>query len=91
MWTIWSTGVTWVDVKVGDFTHDGKTDLAGRAKETGQWWVAQSSASSFTSSLWATWSTGVTWADVQIGDFEGDGTAQITGRALSSGQWWEGL
>src|SRR5262249_7604250 len=49
LWTTWSPAVTWVDVKVGDFT--GATNaltgrpimsIAGRVKESGQWWVAQS-------------------------------------------------
>ncbi len=90
-WTTWSTGVTWVDVKVGDFNGDGKSDIIGRALETGQWWVALSNGSGFTNSRWDTWSTGVTWVDIQVGDFNGDGKSDITGRALESGQWWTGL
>src|SRR5207302_6959088 len=34
LWGTWSTGMTWVDVQIGDFNGDGKTDLTGRAKET---------------------------------------------------------
>jgi hypothetical protein len=90
-WTTWSTGVTWVDVKVGDFNGDGKSDIIGRAFETGQWWVALSNGSGFTNSRWDTWSTSVTWVDIQVGDFNGDGKSDITGRALQSGQWWTGL
>ena len=91
LWDTWSTGVTWLDVKVGDFNGDGKMDIVGRAAEIGQWWVAQSTGSSFTNSLRATWSTRATWVDVQVGDFNGDGKADITGRVLESGQWWAGL
>jgi hypothetical protein len=91
LWGAWNPGVTWVDVRVGDFNHDGKADIIGRVLETGQWWVALSNGSGFTNSLWATWSTAVTWIDVQVGDFNGDGSADIAGRVLQSGQWWVSL
>jgi hypothetical protein len=106
-WATWSTGVTWVDVRVGDFNGDGRSDIIGRAQETGQWWVGLSQADAcsyhppfclhpsiyplFNTTLWTTWSTGVTWADVQVGDFNGDGVSDITGRALETGDWWTGL
>ena len=91
-WDTWSTAVTWVDVKVGDFNGDGKDDIVGRVLQTGRWWVAQSNGSTaFTSSPWGSWSTGVTWVDVQVGDFNGDGKSDITGRALQTGQWNTGL
>jgi hypothetical protein len=91
LWDTWNPGVTWVDVKVGDFNGDSKMDIVGRVLETGQWWVAQSTGSSFTNSLWATWSTAATWVDVQVGDFSGDGKADITGRWLQGGSWWTGI
>jgi hypothetical protein len=87
-WAVWSTGVTWVDVVTGDFNGDGKMDIAGRALQTGQWWVGLSNGTGFNTTLWNTWSTGVTWVDVKVGDFTGDGKADIAGRALESGQWW---
>src|SRR5947199_165880 len=73
LWTTWSTGVTWVDVQVGDFTGDGKADIVGRALESGQWWVNQSTGASFNPHLWTTWANFVTWVDVKVGDFTGDG------------------
>src|SRR5204862_1888942 len=91
LWATWSTGVTWVDVKVGDFNGDGKADIIGRALQYGQWWMNQSSGSSFKISLWSTWSTAVTWVDVKIGDFNGDHQSDIIGRVLQTGQWWGGL
>jgi hypothetical protein len=99
LWATWSAGVpgvehpgvTWVDVQVGDFNGDGKADIAGRVLQSGEWWVATSTGSSFTSSLWATWSPAVTWVDVNVGDFNGDGKADITGRVLQSGQWWTAI
>jgi hypothetical protein len=52
---------------VGDFNGDGKADIIGRYRQTGQWWVAQSTGSLFVNSLWATWNPKVTWVDVQVG------------------------
>jgi hypothetical protein len=88
LWATWSTGVTWVDVNVGDFNGDHKTDIVGRALQTGQWWLGLSTGSSFNGRLWATWSTAVAWVDVKIGDFNGDGTSDIIGRVQRTGQWW---
>jgi hypothetical protein len=70
LWATWSTGLTWVDVQIGDFNGDGKTDITGRVKETGQWQTALSNGSTaFNSTIWAVWSTGVTWLDVRSGNF----------------------
>jgi hypothetical protein len=93
LWDTWAANpsVTWVDVKVGDFTGDGKADIVGRWLQTGQWWMAQSTGSSFTNSLWATWNPAVTWVDVKVADFNGDGKADITGRWLQGGSWWTGI
>jgi autotransporter-associated beta strand protein len=91
LWTTWNPAATWVDVKVGDFNGDGKTDIVGRVLQTGQWWIAQSTGSSFTNSLWATWNPAASWVDVQVADFNGDGKADITGRYLQGGQWWTAI
>jgi hypothetical protein len=92
LWSTWSPFVTWVDIQVADFNGDGTADIAGRVSSAGsslgQWWVALSTATSFTSTLWATWSTSANWVDVNSGDFTGDGFADIAGRDLSTGQWW---
>jgi hypothetical protein len=90
LWATWNPSVTWVDVVTGDFNGDGKTDIAGRVKETGQWWVAISNGTSFTTTLWTTWNPGVTWVDVKVGDFNGDHKGDIAGRVLETGQWWVG-
>src|SRR5207253_513617 len=87
-----STAVNWVDVKVGDFTGDGKSDIVGRVQQTGRWWMALSNGSTaFTSSPWGAWPTSVTWVDVHVGDFNGDGKADITGRVQQTGRWWVAL
>src|SRR2546425_1554087 len=92
VWATWSTGVTWVDVKVGDFNGDGKADIIGRASQYGQWWVGLSNSSTaFNATLWDTWSTAATWVDVRVGDFNRDGKADIVGRYLEGGSWWAGI
>jgi autotransporter-associated beta strand protein len=91
LWDIWSTGATWVDVRVGDFNGDGKADITGRWLEGGQWWTDLSNGSAFVSTLWDTWSTSATWINVRVGDFNGDGKADITGQYLEGGSWWTGI
>src|SRR5207253_932505 len=60
-------------------------DIAGRARQNGQWLVGVSSGSSFNSSSWATWSTGTNWINVLSGDFNGDGLSYIAGWDLLTG------
>ncbi|HEV8119422.1 MAG TPA: VCBS repeat-containing protein, partial [Candidatus Polarisedimenticolia bacterium] len=81
----------WTLSVAGDFTGDGRSDIAQFDSSTGQWWVRVSAGSSFTSSVWATWNNGVTWGPVLAGDFNGDGKADIAGFDANSGQWWVGL
>jgi hypothetical protein len=66
-------------------------DIVGRFNEAGQWWVAQSTGSSFANRLWATWNPNVTWDDVVTGDFNGDGLTDFAGRVDENGQWWVAL
>jgi len=43
----------WDSHGTGDFNGDGLSDVASFHKPTGQWWVSQSTGSSFTSSNWS--------------------------------------
>jgi CSLREA domain-containing protein len=62
--------------------------IAGRNPQTGQWLVAKSTGSSFTSTYWTTWDPTVNWVDVRTGDFNGAGRTDIAGRDSGTGQWW---
>src|SRR5205807_1646686 len=86
-----SAAPAWAYVVAGDFNGDGKSDIVGRDASTGQWWVAKSTGSGFTSSLWDTWNPAVTWVDARVGDFNGDGRSDLAGRNFSTGQWYVGL
>jgi hypothetical protein len=96
LWDAWSPDATgtldWVDVVAGDFTGDGKTDLAGRLRETGQWFVASSTGAAFQTALWTAWAANpAVWRDVQVGDFNGDGKDDLAGRLEASGGWYVNL
>src|SRR5262249_49178922 len=77
LWETWSTGATWVDVQVGDFNGDGKSDITGRALQSGDWWTGISNGSAFTTTKWATWSTCVTCTGVRTADFASIGSVGI--------------
>ena len=75
----------WVDVMVGDFNGDRRSDWVGR--RNGEWWIGASQPSdSFAIQRWGIWSDAVTWEDVLLGDFNGDGRDDIIGR--TNGDWW---
>jgi hypothetical protein len=78
-------------IKGGQIVAKKLSSITGRAGQNGQWWVGQSTGSSFANGLWATWNPAVNWVNVQTGDFNGDGKADIIGRDLQSGNWWVGL
>jgi hypothetical protein len=97
-WAAWNPdapSLTWVDVQLGDLNADGKADLVGRVKQSGQWWANLSNgASAALATLWATWppdGPGQTWVDVRLADLNGDGKLDVLGRVKENGQWWAGL
>src|SRR5262249_987507 len=70
------------DIEVGPFPDS----IAGFYQQAGQWWIAHTTGSSFSSQFSATWPV-ANWVDVQTGDFNGDGRQDIAGRDPVSGTW----
>jgi hypothetical protein len=87
-WAAWNEAATWRDVKAGDFNNDGRTDILGRTA-AGQWWLAVSNGSAFTTVTFGGWNEAANWRDVILGDFDGNGFLDVAGRT-ASGQWWIG-
>lgn len=85
-WGRWSPDVKWLDVTVGDFNGDGRSDMAGRSASDGSWWVGLSTGSGFRTEHWGTWSNFVSWKHVQLGDFNKDGKSDLIG--FTDGEWW---
>jgi subtilisin family serine protease len=82
----WSRSDAWLSVQVGDFTGDGKADIAA-FHASGQWWIATSSGAAFATTLWAgNWSGGRVW-QFFVGDFNGDGKKDIAA-FYTGGEWW---
>jgi len=84
----WNPGITWLDVQVGDFNDDGKSDLIGRVQNDGTWWASNSTGAGHAGSYWGNWSPGVTWADVRVGDINGDGADDLIANDSATGYWW---
>src|SRR5439155_21308299 len=77
------------EVRVADFSGDGRADVAGRNLTTGEWWVGVSTGTAFTFSVWMVWDPSITWSTVTVADFNGDGVLDLMGRA-PNGDWWVG-
>jgi subtilisin-like proprotein convertase family protein len=94
-WTVnGQMGFTVADVRVGDFTGDGKDDLVGLFSQFGYLIVGKAALQSDGSvrmdleaahSFWQQWSTGVTWVDVLAGHFDGPGKMDLVERAAETG------
>lgn len=89
-WTQWSLPGSWSRLFVGDFTGDGKADVAGFGNN-GAWFVGASNGiNAFTwGAPWAQWSVSPTWRQVLVGDFNGDGRLDIGGLS-NQGDWYVG-
>ncbi len=62
-----------------------RADIFSRTAN-GQWWVALSNGTGFTSAALTQWASNVVWKDVEVADFNGDGLSDFAGRA--NGEWW---
>jgi hypothetical protein len=76
---------------VGDFTGDGRADVAIHDRETGAWWVGVSTGSAFTVQAWATslGDRGET-ERTYVADFTGDGRADVAIHDRETGAWYVG-
>lgn len=93
--TPWSKAFTWADAVVGDFTGDGRDDIAARrlynnsdpSKKLNSWFVITRPDTTFQTSNIGKWPGNQTWLDIRSGDFLGNGLAGIAGRSASTGDW----
>jgi SpoIID/LytB domain protein len=72
----------------GDFTGDGRTDVASYNPVTGDWVVGVSTGSGFTQSAWNHFPTRTGWTEHLVGDFTGDGRDDIASYHEPTGRWW---
>jgi len=93
--TPWSKAFAWADAVVGDFTGDGRDDIAARrlfnnadpSKKLNSWFVISCPSTTFQTSNVGKWSGDDSWLDIRAGDFLGNGLAGIAGRSASTGDW----
>ncbi|NND04087.1 MAG: SpoIID/LytB domain-containing protein [Acidimicrobiia bacterium] len=71
---------------VGDFTGDGKADIANVTPFNQTWWVGKATSNSFKESVWLNQGANVGLAYSVSGDFNGDGFADFVGYQASSGK-----
>ena len=83
----WSAAVRWRDMLVGDFDADGRTDLAARAPQTGQWIVSRSRGSKFGTTLHAGFGGPTPGLTFSAGDFNFDGKTDILAGNPKTGVW----
>ena len=88
LWATFSTPSGWGSHLVGDFTGNGRDDLASYHPSNGSWWVSRSTGTGFSTSRWATFGTRTGWAAHLVGDFTGDGRDDVASYHPSNGSWW---
>ena len=87
-WPLGSYG----NVMLGDFTGDGRLDVAGRNLTNGRWFVSAWSSNQAApfqfgpAQVWTTWSTAIRFDSIGVGDFNGDGRSDVIGRNPANGQ-----
>jgi glucose/arabinose dehydrogenase/phenylpyruvate tautomerase PptA (4-oxalocrotonate tautomerase family) len=81
------------EVLVGDFTGDGKADVAIHDKQTGDWFVGVSTGTGFRIEHWAGGfgNRGDAVERVLTGDFTGDGKADVAIHDTQTGDWFVGV
>jgi SpoIID/LytB domain protein len=72
----------------GDFTGDGRTDVAHYSPVTGDWTVGTSTGTGFTFAAWNAFPTRTGWTQHLVGDFTGNGRDDIASYHESTGRWF---
>ncbi|HET8945982.1 MAG TPA: FG-GAP-like repeat-containing protein [Candidatus Polarisedimenticolia bacterium] len=85
----------WTDAAAGDFTGDGRADLAQVRPADGTIEVLRSTGSGFAPSAWATLASGGGIGALLAADFDGDGLDDVATLGAVPGTegatWWVGL
>ncbi|MCE2726177.1 MAG: beta-1,3-glucanase family protein [Planctomycetaceae bacterium] len=102
--TAWSTDFVgswliegaWLDFVAGDFDGNGKTDIAARSHDLGEWWMLADAAETATPADYAAknvkigeWNPGVDWKAVVAGDFDGGASPRDSIAGLAGTTWWQ--
>ncbi len=80
------------DVFVGDFTGDGRADVAIHDRVSGDWWVGRSTGAGFAIEPWAS-QFGTRGSDIEeifVADVDGDGRMDVVIHDRQVGAWWVG-
>ncbi len=72
----------------GDFTGDGKIDVADYDSPTKSWQVQRSTGSSFTEESWGSLPAGPGFSTHLVGDVDGDGKDDVASYRPADGTWW---
>jgi cyclophilin family peptidyl-prolyl cis-trans isomerase len=86
-WASLRTDVSWKFPTVGDFTGDGRADIALFNPVSGVWRVLASNGGGFEKLTFDTWDPTADWTTPLAGDFNGDGRDDIAARNLDDGGW----
>jgi hypothetical protein len=78
-------------VHVGDFTGDGRSDVAVHDQASGDWWIGRATDSGFEVELWAvSFGNRADRERLYIHDLDGDGRADVVIHDVRAGDWWVG-
>jgi hypothetical protein len=92
----WLIDGAWLDFVAGDFDGNGKTDIASRSHELGEWWMLADAAETATTADYAAknvkigeWNPGVDWKAVVAGNFDGGASPRDSIAGLAGTTWWQ--
>lgn len=95
----WSFDSEWLNIVAGDFDGDGKTDIAGRTHDRGEWWMLADAAKAIDPSSASQigsknvkigeWHPHVQWEGVAAGNFDGAASPRDSIAGLTGTTWWQ--